>query len=1091
MVLICLQLWKSHAYTCSSIIAVHGLNPFNSAGHALNTWRKPQDDDGSLWLRDFFPKVQPNARIFLYEYNSSPVFSAGRDSFVREANQLLDEILGARWQMVVDCADFPSIRKTTESKLESRLWTKAKTNVNLHLQALVNSRANPQYRRIEKSTHSLVFFGTPHAGPSTDLQVGLGMACAKIARSLSFQPPGIISVLEQGTLFADLLSENFRHQLENYKILSCYESSGDIIVPFDSAVLKLPGHRETQLRINADHSSMCRFDTNIQSDLDNYRKVERNLQMLCADALVGSSECGRHPGRNDQNVSNGGVDLSDVLLRRVNLPKGTLSVPIIVSTDNLAENYSITLSSVPELAWEVYRLCERASSSALAEIASDVSNLHVALRTIKDRLETDTYSTDYRYRVENLLSDCCQTLQGLASVVKSHGAVSFRARQHLIHSSPDIYGLKQWRAKLASNLSTTERLNQDLTSRSMNDLVTRLDELITSINAGVEVTSTLSSHMSSRPLSFFLEHDKEWNELSQELSDLGFSPHMLSEQRAYILNWIENAAISGRLELQPSLGETEAFLSDNGSNRTITTDLSSPSDERFDRVRRNESRRNAIKRMPVPITGGDHRQKANARTWAYSLLDRVRHGHTFFAIENAVDRGDTSAVQRLLQKEEIIRSMQLGRTRPVERAIRNNDLGMLRLLVEQGSSINWSKILAEPLHSALWKREPGDLIVTLVECGAGFGSREIASAMSWSPETTVSKMFDVADSLEHDKYCHIFLYNAARSGYRNIFESLVRQYGGINSLVEGTTPFHIACGSGNLDIIRQGLEMGGNLKARDLDGETPLHAIAWGEVHEKWDIRATLQFFVDNGADINERTSSGKSLLHLAAETSNIYSMKALIQNGLSCNATDKYGNTPLHTASCRKEIGRTAAHHLYSYPTPPYQPVLRRRCTQIDFRELLTLNFLERKSKPSRCGGEEATRTLLQYGASVDMKNHVGLTPLHLASESGELARMKALLEHGADPNVTDNEGWTALRYALSSHSAPAVELLLELQVDLNGSTWVRIGRESREKLTIFEHAELMRASELLHILREHGRPRTLNGIQLSHRTSIVEESD
>jgi hypothetical protein len=71
-----------------------------SADHALNTWRKPQEDGGNVWLRDNFPKAQPNARIFFYEYNSSPVFGSDKDSFVHEANELLENILQERWQMV-------------------------------------------------------------------------------------------------------------------------------------------------------------------------------------------------------------------------------------------------------------------------------------------------------------------------------------------------------------------------------------------------------------------------------------------------------------------------------------------------------------------------------------------------------------------------------------------------------------------------------------------------------------------------------------------------------------------------------------------------------------------------------------------------------------------------------------------------------------------------------------------------------------------------------------------------------------------------------------------------------------------------------
>ena len=79
---------------------MHGLNPLGSSDHAFNTWRKPLEEKGCLWLRDCFAKAQPNARIYLYEYNSIPVFGSAKDSFVGEANQLLDEIYGERWQMV-------------------------------------------------------------------------------------------------------------------------------------------------------------------------------------------------------------------------------------------------------------------------------------------------------------------------------------------------------------------------------------------------------------------------------------------------------------------------------------------------------------------------------------------------------------------------------------------------------------------------------------------------------------------------------------------------------------------------------------------------------------------------------------------------------------------------------------------------------------------------------------------------------------------------------------------------------------------------------------------------------------------------------
>jgi hypothetical protein len=68
--------------------------------HEYNTWRKPENKHGHLWLQDTFSKVQENARIFLYKYNSSPAFGTGKDSFVREANQLLESIYLKRSKLV-------------------------------------------------------------------------------------------------------------------------------------------------------------------------------------------------------------------------------------------------------------------------------------------------------------------------------------------------------------------------------------------------------------------------------------------------------------------------------------------------------------------------------------------------------------------------------------------------------------------------------------------------------------------------------------------------------------------------------------------------------------------------------------------------------------------------------------------------------------------------------------------------------------------------------------------------------------------------------------------------------------------------------
>ena len=98
--------------------------------------------------------------------------------------------------------------------------------------------------RAETQSYGLVFFGTPHGGPSDDWKIGLGKASVKIAQSL----PGITSndimeALKKGSLFSDALQNQWRHQLDRYQIVTFYEGIGtvsvSIIIDHDSVLTTL------------------------------------------------------------------------------------------------------------------------------------------------------------------------------------------------------------------------------------------------------------------------------------------------------------------------------------------------------------------------------------------------------------------------------------------------------------------------------------------------------------------------------------------------------------------------------------------------------------------------------------------------------------------------------------------------------------------------------------------------------------------------------------------------------------------------------------------------------------------------------------
>lgn len=89
-------------------------------------------------------------------------------------------------------------------------------------QALVEAKLNDMYRNIREATRGLAFFATPHRGGN---YAKLGDIAAKIARTvLKNQPNTFLDSLQKDSLFSEDLQDDFRHQVENYSILSFFET---------------------------------------------------------------------------------------------------------------------------------------------------------------------------------------------------------------------------------------------------------------------------------------------------------------------------------------------------------------------------------------------------------------------------------------------------------------------------------------------------------------------------------------------------------------------------------------------------------------------------------------------------------------------------------------------------------------------------------------------------------------------------------------------------------------------------------------------------------------------------------------------------
>lgn len=89
--------------------------------------------------------------------------------------------------------------------------------------------------------------------------------------------------------------------------------------------------------------------------------------------------------------------------------------------------------------------------------------------------------------------------------------------------------------------------------------------------------------------------------------------------------------------------------------------------------------------------------------------------------------------------------------------------------------------------------------------------------------------------------------------------------------------------------------------------------------------------------------------------------------------------------------------------------------------------------------GNYEVAEMLLKHGASVEVFDKDGCTPMHLASRCGDSDLLQLLIEgpvgglpergvwHRPDINVKDTSGWTPIHEAANEGNAQCIQLLLD----------------------------------------------------------------
>lgn len=207
--------------------------------------------------------------------------------------------------------------------------------------------------------------------------------------------------------------------------------------------------------------------------------------------------------------------------------------------------------------------------------------------------------------------------------------------------------------------------------------------------------------------------------------------------------------------------------------------------------------------------------------------------------------------------------------------------------------------------------------------------------------------------------------------------------------------------------IAQALIFGADPDARDAVGNTILfYRESFYNIFPDMSI---LKVFVAAGGNVNARNKFGETALHYYGDYDRLH--------GADPSATDRWGDTPLHTAA-RLQVGRGDLQDLikisnvnavnHKGQTPLFHAMYH------PHRKPRTLGGMFIGLHPVQ--NTVAVKLLLDGGANVNHADIYGRTPMHVAAMHGETAGMadvaRMLKVYGASIHAVDRSGRTPLAY-------------------------------------------------------------------------------
>ncbi|KAM9311933.1 ankyrin repeat and death domain-containing protein 1A [Gastrophryne carolinensis] len=318
----------------------------------------------------------------------------------------------------------------------------------------------------------------------------------------------------------------------------------------------------------------------------------------------------------------------------------------------------------------------------------------------------------------------------------------------------------------------------------------------------------------------------------------------------------------------------------------------------------------------------------------------------------------------------------------------------------------------------------------------------------------------------------------------------------MTAVLHSEQEFHIAAKSNNIEKMKQLIQRGVDVRAKNSVDRTALHWAA-GAGKEQ-----AVKLLLEHDMPVDEEDCFGMNALLLGAWFGHLKVIQILVNAGAKLTSENKNGLNLLHCAAQRGHIkvlefimedledvkvdkmdklGRTAFHLAAEHGKMEVVEFLIGSGCQHSLKDKENNTALHLAAKS---GHTDVLQKIVEIGVDLNEKNLEGLTALHLATEGGHIDCVRILLEAGSDVNVQTEKGMTCLHYASSHGYEDIARILIDAGININA---VNNQKSSALHISVLQNFLAMvkllidcecdlditdhRLQTPLHVAAEHGR--------------------